>query len=594
LKTIVKQALLLREKIPHKTLVLLLAVLVGFSAGLAAVLIKNSVHLIQYIITFGFAQNIHNFLYFVYPLIGLFLTYIIVKKLLLDKHVGHGIPNTLYAISKRNSIIHRISMFNSIITSALTVGFGGSVGLEGPTVGTSAAIGSNIGRAFRVNYKTKTLLIGCAASGALAAIFKAPIAAIVFAIEVIMLDLTMASLIPLMLASVAASLTSNFFFGEDVLFHFPLKEGFDKTDIVFFVILGVMCGLFSTYFSKVYFYVSDRFEKVKSARNKVVIGGVILGVLVFLLPPLFGEGLQTINLLIEEKQQEILTGSYLFDYRSNFWIMIGFLTLVMFIKPIATSVTFGAGGVGGIFAPTLFMGGLLGFIFSKLINYLGIGEISVSNFSLVSMAGLMAGILRAPLTAIFLIAEITGGYELFVPLMVTASIGYITAKYFLPHSVYNMQLAQRGELITHHKDQAVLTLMKLHKEIETNFETVTPEMSLGELVKVVSKSKRNIFPVLDDENQLIGIVTLDDIREIMFKIDMYAQSYVSDLMVPAPGKVCTEDTMDEVMKKFEISGAWNLPVLDHGKYVGFVSKSKLFSAYRQQLRDFYDDDDEGN
>lgn len=575
------------KHIPHKYFVLMLAVLVGLLSGIAGAVIKNSVHFIQYLLTWDFIDNFKHYLFFIYPTIGLLLTYWVIKRFMFNVPVGHGIPNTLYAISKKNAVIKRISMISSVITSALTVGFGGSVGLEGPTVSTSAAIGSNLGRAFKENYKTKTLLIGCAASGALAAIFKAPIAAIVFAIEVIMLDLTMASLIPLLLASVAATMTSRLFFGDVILFHFSIKEGFEAIDLVFYILLGVVCGLFSMYFSNTYFFIYEKFEKISSPVKKILVGGSLLGLLIFFLPPLYGEGFPIINLLIEGKHLSVIGNSLFSGYSDNFYMVMLFFTLIVMFKAFATAITFGAGGVGGIFAPTLFMGSILGFIFSSLVNHYRTSSISVSNFTLVGMAGLMAGILHAPLTAIFLIAEITGGYALFIPLMLTASIAYITVKIFLPHSVYTTQLAKRGELITHHKDQAVLTLMKLHDEIEKDFNPVTPEMPLGELVKVISKSKRNLFPVVDDNHHFLGVVLLNDIREMMFNEEMYQNVFVSDLMTVSSEHVATNDNMDLVMKKFERSGLWNLPVLESGVYVGFVSKSKLFSAYRKLLQDFY-------
>ena len=333
------------------------------------------------------------------------------------------------------------------------------------------------------------------------------------------------------------------------------------------------------------------FGKIASKKKRLLIGGGALGVLLFFLPPLYGEGFQTVNQLIEGNESLVLDNSLFEKHKSNFYYLIGFLILVVVFKVLATTITFGAGGVGGIFAPTLFMGSLLGFIFSRSINFYKISSLSESNFTLVAMAGLMAGILHAPLTAIFLIAEIAGGYSLFIPLMITASLAYLTVKIIMPHSVYTMQLASRGELITHHKDKAVLTLMKLKNEIETDFETVFPEMSLGELVKVVSRSKRNLFPVVNQERVFIGVVHLNDIRQIMFKQDLYASTFVHDLMIGIGDHITVNDNMDTVMKKFEESGVWNLPVLEESKYVGFVSKSKLFSAYRKLLQEFYQEED---
>ena len=398
-------------------------------------------------------------------------------------------------------------------------------------------------------------------------------------------------MIPLLMASVAATITSRLFFGDEIIFHFPVTELYEASDLPYYGLLGVVCGLFSIYFSKTYFFISEMFGKIASKKKRLLIGGGALGVLLFFLPPLYGEGFQTVNQLIEGNESLVLDNSLFEKHKSNFYYLIGFLILVVVFKVLATTITFGAGGVGGIFAPTLFMGSLLGFIFSRSINFYKISSLSESNFTLVAMAGLMAGILHAPLTAIFLIAEIAGGYSLFIPLMITASLAYLTVKIIMPHSVYTMQLASRGELITHHKDKAVLTLMKLKNEIETDFETVFPEMSLGELVKVVSRSKRNLFPVVNQERVFIGVVHLNDIRQIMFKQDLYASTFVHDLMIGIGDHITVNDNMDTVMKKFEESGVWNLPVLEESKYVGFVSKSKLFSAYRKLLQEFYQEED---
>ena len=575
--------------ISHRAFVLMLSAVVGLSAGLAVALLKNCVHLIEALLTTGFAENYQNYLYFIYPAIGLLLTVFITKRFLFNKHVGHGIPNTLYAISKKNSFIRRISMISSFITAAITVGFGGSTGLEGPTVGTSTAIGANLGKLFRVNYQTRTLLIGCAASAALAAIFKAPIAAIIFALEVIMLDLTLASMLPILVASVVAALTSILIFGDDILLNFHINEDLALGDLGYYVLLGIATGLGSLYFSKIFFWVSGFFEKNEPKYNRAIIGGLILGALIFFFPPLYGEGYSTINALIEGNYQEVLNNSPFATFKDNMPAVLIFLTAMIMLKAIATSVTITSGGVGGIFAPTLFMGCVMGFSYATAMNYFFDANLPVSHFTLVGMAGLMAGNLQAPLTAIFLIAEITGGYALFIPLMISASIAYLTVKYFLPHSVYTMQLAKRGELLTHDKDQAVLTLMKLKSEIETDFSVINPEMSLGSLVKVVAKSKRNLFPVIDDDHKFLGTVNLNDIRETMFNQELYNELYVSDLMEIAPELISSDDNMDEVMKKFEKSGAWNLPVLENEIYVGFVSKSKLFSAYRKRLKDFYPD-----
>lgn len=588
--TLVQKLMVWRyQTMPQKYLVLLLSIAVGLSSGFAAALLKWLVHIIESVLTSSFTINYVNILYFIYPSIGLLLSVWLVKKLFFGKDVGHGIPNVLYAISKRNGIIPRLSMFNSMITSAITVGFGGSCGLEGPVVGTSAAIASNMGRAFRVNYKTKTLLIGCAASAAMASMFNAPIAAIVFAIEVIMLDLTTASMIPLLLASVSAALTSRMIFQNDILFHTDVVDGFAFSDVVFYALLGILGGIVSLYFSNLYFMTTKLVSRVKTPYKKAIFGGVMLGFLMFMLPALYGEGYGIINAMISGEYEKALINSPLFEYRNNIAVVLVVLVAIIFLKAIAMTITINAGGVGGIFAPTLFMGSILGFAFSKAVNTYELASLSETNFTLVGMGGLMAGILYAPLTAIFLIAEITGGYDLFIPLMVTTSLSYLTVRIFSKHSIYTDQLAKRGELITHDKDKAVLTLMKLQKEIETEFLTLHPSSTLRTLVKTIASSNRNLYPVLDDDGNFVGVVQLNDVREIMFKQGEYDTVLVSDLMNAAPALVQTTDNMDIVMKKFEETGAWNLPVVEGKKYVGYVSKSKLFSAYRKQLQDFYEE-----
>ncbi|NQY09209.1 MAG: chloride channel protein [Flavobacteriales bacterium] len=575
------------KNIKHRQFVLILSGIVGIASGLTAVVIRNSVHVVEGLIRGDFFGDYHNYYFFIFPLIGILITLFVIKYVL-RAPVEHGIPNALYAISRRNSIIKKKSMYSSIITSVLTVGFGGSVGLEGPTVGTSTAIGSNIGRWARLNYKTKTLLIGCAASGALAAIFQAPIAAIVFAIEVIMLDLTMSSLIPLLLASVSAALTSRLIEGKSPLFDFTV-EPFGFPDMPFYVLLGVGVGICSIYFTKMFLFIHKLFDKQSNLLLRAVIGGSMLGILIFFFPPLYGEGYGTINSLIDGTYLELVDFSLFEKASDNLFVVLIFLFLIVFFKAIATSLTFGAGGIGGIFAPTLFMGSTVGFTCAKMYNSFGFNQLSQSNFTLVGMAGLMAGVLHAPLTAIFLIAEITGGYDLFIPLMVTASISYLTVKITVPHSVYTMQLAERGELITHDKDQAVLSLMNLEAEIEKDFETVTPNMTLGELVHVIARSDRNIYPVLDEEYGLIGLVRLNQIRNIMFKSELHDITFVHELMTPIESSVALHETMDAVMTKFDKVEIWNLPVIENGKYIGFVSKSKLFTAYRKLLKEFYDE-----
>lgn len=573
------------KRLSDRQFLILVSILVGFTSGMAAVILKNMVHWIQELLKADFVLSYENVLYLIYPGIGIFLTVLLIKYGL-KRRVGHGIPSTLFAISKRSSRIPKSSTFASLITSMLTVGFGGSVGLEGPTVGASSAIGSNYARLGRMNYKTTTLMLGCGAAGAMSGIFNAPIAAIVFALEVIMLDLTATSLIPLLMASVSAALTSSFMLGDDVLFDVDVVENFTFGDLPFYILLGAFTGLISVYFCKVYWFIERLFEKLKGQFRRALIGALILGFFIFLFPPLYGEGFATINHLLGDQINAILEGSYFYEFRENVFVLIGFLIAIVLLKAVATTVTLGAGGIGGVFAPSLFIGSVTGFVFAKAINLLELVSLSERNFTLVGMGGVMAGILHAPLTALFLIAEITGGYELVIPLMITAAIAFLTSKYYNPHSLYTMQLAKRGELITHDKDKAVLTLMRLGNEIEKDFALVYPTDTLGQLVEVVSRSRRNIFPVINEEAELQGIVKLDDIRQIMFEPNLYKEVKVADVMSDFEEQVSPEESMDSVMKKFNESGAWNLPVIREGKYVGFVSKSKLFNAYRKVLQDF--------
>tara|TARA_B100001109_G_scaffold255824_1_gene261245 strand:- start:9957 stop:11792 length:1836 start_codon:yes stop_codon:yes gene_type:complete len=573
------------KHLTDRQFVLLVSILVGFTSGMAAVFLKNSVHFIQELLKSEIVLAYENILYFIYPGIGILITVLIVKYGLKRK-VGHGIPSTLFAISKKSSKMPRSSTFASLLTSMITVGFGGSVGLEGPTVGASSAIGSNYARLGRMNYKSTTLMLGCGAAGAMSGIFNAPIAAIVFALEVIMLDLTATSLIPLLMASVSAAITSAFMLGDELLFNIDVVEKFTLGDLPFYILLGAITGLISVYFSKIYWFIENQFERIKGRFLRVLIGSVILGLLVFIFPPLYGEGFATINHLLAGNEWALLEGSFFYEYKENLLLLVIFMLAIVFVKAIATTVTLGAGGIGGIFAPSLFIGSVIGFVFAKAINILNIFGLSERNFTLVGMGGVIAGILHAPLTALFLIAEITGGYELVIPLMITAAIAFLTSKYYTPHSLYTMQLAKRGELITHDKDQAVLTLMRLRNEIEKDFAIVYPEDTLGQLVEIVSRSRRNIFPVINEDAELEGIVMLDDIRQIMFEPNLYDEVKVKDVMSDFEEQVSSSDSMDLVMKKFNESGAWNLPVIDQGKYVGFVSKSKLFNAYRKILQDF--------
>ncbi len=570
------------KHISERQFVYILSVLVGFLAGLGTLVLKNMTYFFQSMLEGNLMRDYSTSLYFIFPIIGLVLVFV-VKKYLIKKEIGHGISTTLFSISKRSGIIEKYKMYASLITAPLTVGFGGSAGLQGPAVSTGAALGSYLSRMFHMNTKTRMLLIGCATAGAMSSMFKAPVAAIIFAVEIFSLDLAFASLVPLLLASVSAVLTSYFFLGKDVLLGFRLQDVFEPNDILFYVLLGIGTGIASVYFSKMYFVITRFFDRFKSPFKKLIIGALAIGLLLFLMPPLYGEGYGLMNSLLDGDAKAALVDiPYNIDL-NNSWMVIIMLLIIAIFKAIAMTTTFAAGGVGGIFIPTLVMGSAFGNALAKILNQFGF-DVSETNFTLIGMTGLMAGVLHAPLTAIFLIAEITGGYDLFVPLMLVAAISYAFTKYFISNSIYTIELAKRGELITHDKDKNVLMLLNLQKNIETNFVSVCPEMNLGSLLNdAVAKSNRNIFPVVDEDSQFLGIVLLDDIRPIMFDQKLYETVSVSAIMKSAPAIIFHDDSTEIVMKKFKDSAAWNLPVVAGGKYIGFISKSKLLTAYRNKL-----------
>ncbi len=574
--------------ISHPQFVYILSILIGFASGMGAVTLKNTTHFIQ---EFVHGQEFHHYTYFLFPLLGILIT-VLIAKYVIRESVGHGIPSTLYAISRRKGIMRPYQMYASILTAPFTVGFGGSVGLEGPTVATGSALGSNIARMFHMNQKTRMLLIGSASAGAMSAIFKAPIASIIFAIEVFGLDLTFASLVPLLVSSVSAFITSSFFMGNDILLHFSLKDTFRIRDAIFFIVLGVVSAFTSMYFTKMYLLIGKFFDRIKGAFKKLIIGGTAIGVIVFLIPPLYGEGFEVINSLLDDITPKALQTSYFSDYLDNPMVVILLLSGLVIFKIIATATTFGAGGVGGIFAPTLFMGSIMGNVCAKVINILGLGhQVSETNFTLAGMAGLMAGVLHAPLTAIFLIAELTGGYGLFVPLMITSAISFTISKHFIKHSVYTTELAKKGQLITHNKDKTILGMLKVEQVLETNFVKVNAEMNLGALLHHgVAKSKRNVFPVVNSQGMFEGMVMLNDIRHIMFETNRYEEYKVADLMIVPEIVLDIQDSMESVMKKFQDTSAWNLPVISNGKYMGFISKSKLLTVYRRKLMVFAADE----
>lgn len=587
-KNYLKRILIWRYKhISNKTFIYILSIIVGLFAGLASVTIKNITYFIEALLERGIIFS-NNQLYFILPVIGLFLVFLYVK-FILKKPLEPAVSSILFTLSKKKGIMKPSQIYTPLITAPLTVGFGGSVGLLGPAVASGAALSSAIGKLFHVNTKTRSLLIACASAGAIASIFQSPIAAIIFAVEVFSLDLTMLSLLPLLLASISGVLTSYFFLGNETLFNFTITDKFEIKDTMFYAVLGVGTAIASIYFNKMYFGILRLFKPFRSPKYKLLVGGVAIGIMLYFIPPLYGEGFGLINNLLKGDHIAALGKTPFDTHLSNIWVVIALIFGITIFKAIAMTTTLAAGGAGGIFIPTMVMGSAFGNVVAKVINHSSLGfAVSESNFTLIGMAGLIAGVLHAPLTAIFLIAEITGGYELFVPLMITASISYLITKNTIDYSIYTRELLQSGSLITHNKDEAVLTLMQLEEVIEKNFKPVTPNMTLGTMVhEAVTKSTRNIFPVIDDQNALVGIVLLDDIREFMFNTELYDTTLVSSFMHNAPEHIFFEtDAMHQVMRKFQDSGAWNLPVIKQDKYYGFVSKSKLLSAYRRKLINF--------
>ncbi|MCA1756505.1 MAG: chloride channel protein [Bacteroidales bacterium] len=568
--------------IDQRRFIYIMAFVVGLLSALAAVILKNTIHYIEMFVIRLSEGGVTKLLYFAWPLAGILLTVIFVKYFVRDK-ISHGVSRILYAISKKNSRIKPHNTWSSIIASTFTIGFGGSVGAEAPIVLTGAAIGSNLGRIMRMNYRQITLLVGCGAAGAVAGIFKAPIAGIIFTLEILMLDLTIASIVPLLIASVTAATLSYFLMGKDVLFSFTLSEYFSLGNIPWYILLGVVSGFLSLYFTRSSMVIEGLYDRIKDPWVKLLSGGIVLGFLIWVMPPLYGEGYETIRLILDGDTGLLLENTLFESLSDNFLFIMVFLAALSLFKSVATSSTNGAGGVGGVFAPSLFIGGVNGYFVARLLNNSFSLDLPESNFALVGMAGTMAGIMHAPLTAIFLIAEITGGYGLLIPLIITSTVSFITIFRFERHSIYHKQLARRGELITHNKDRAVLALLDWTREIETDLTAVRSTDTLGELVKTVASSKRNIFPVVDADGILEGVVLLDNIREIMFNTRMYEDTFVSDLMIMPPSYIDKSEKVDAVMETFKKTGAWNLPVLDGGRYVGFLSKSRIFSTYRELL-----------
>ena len=595
-KSFIRQLLLLRYKyISQKNFVYILSIAVGLLTGVAAVTLKNMTYAIQSGLEEGIIFS-KNQLYFILPVMGLFLVYLLAKYMFnksmtpsIPPYIKRAIPSLLYALLRQKGLLSYKLIYHPLIMAPITVGFGGSVGLLGPAITSGSSLSSNLSRILHVDKKTRTLLIACATAAAVASMFKSPIAAIVLAVEIFSLDLTFASLLPLLIASISSILTSYFFLGDELLFNFNVTEKFNPGDTAFYMILGLATGIASIYFTKMYFAIYAFFDRFKSRFTKLIVGGIAIGIMLYFIPPLYGEGLSFTKDLFEGNYLHALGSNPFDNYADNIWIVIVLLIGFTIFKAIAMTTTFAAGGIGGVIVPTMVMGSALGNVVAKIINNIGLGhQISEANFTLIGMAGLIAGVIHAPLTAIFLIAEITGGYILFLPLMITVAISYMITKTYMEHTIYTRELAERGDLLTHDKDQTVLTVMTLDSVIEKDFIALHPTMSLGDMLKhAVSKSSRNLFPVTDSKGMFVGIILLDDIRSVMFDQSLYESTTVETFMHQAPDYIIYEkDDMHKVMKKFHTSKAWNLPVIKDNKYYGFVSKSKLLTAYRTELINF--------
>ena len=576
------------SRIPERNFLYLLSLVVGIFSGLAALILKNLIYFVAERLTSWFDVDSISYLFLVYPLIGIFLTVLFVRFIIKDD-IGHGVSKILYAISRQSGRIKTHNTWSSMVASSLTIGFGGSVGAEAPIVYTGASIGSNLARFFRLKYKYVTLMIGCGAAGAIAGIFNAPIAGIIFTLEVLMLDLTMAYLIPLLISAVTATTLTYFFMGEDVLLRFTQISPFTFDTIWFYIFLGIFTGLVAIYFTRMTMYLEGKFKLINSWVLRLLIGGAVIGLLVFIFPPLWGEGYHEISLIFKRDGAELLNNSLFLGLEGKRYMFIVYLAGILVFKVIAMVATTGSGGVGGIFAPTLFMGAIAGYFFALTVNLVGPVVLPADNFTLAGMAGMMAAVMHAPLTGIFLTAEMTNGYDLFIPLMITSTIAYVTIMGFEPHSIYTKRLALAGDLLTHHKDKTVLRMMKVRNLIETDFEVLPPDALLRDLVKAISNSHRNLYPVVDDKGILKGMVKLADVKSLIFEYELYDKIKVKDLMYMPEAYISPDDTMETVAKKFETSGRYNLAVIEDGKYLGFISRAVAFSKYRKTVQDFSHD-----
>ena len=583
-----------RHFLRERRLLVLLAIPIGAVAGLGAVCAKLLIGGIQkrahswgWGVEHIYSSSSYDYLGYLLPFVGLVITSLLANKVFRIRF-GHAITQVLFIISRRSGIVKQVHMYANFLASSVTVGLGGSLGLEAPMVMTGSAVGSNFARWFQIGKRYRTLLLGCGAAAAISGIFNSPIAGVVFVLEVLLTNVTVFHFVPILIASVVSSVLVKSMLGKELLFSVTVEGGFDHTHILYYALLGLVCGYMSLYFVRTVYFVEDKIGQFKSLRKRILAGGVLLSLLIFLLPPLYGEGYHTITAILRGEAQHLLP-DYLnpndFPYAKTTYTLIiaAFLMLSALCKPVASALTLGAGGSGGIFAPSLMTGAITGYVFALLLNLLPFASLSNTHFLLVGMCGLMSGTQYAPLTAIFLIAEITGGYTLFVPLMLVSAISYATARHFEKYSFYTKSLVHGQNIIPYDRDQQALVDMDIQGIVETDLLTIRPQATISELVKLVSISKRNLFPVLKDDKTLQGIITLDDIRSLMFDNKKCKKLRVQDLMVPPLGWVDKRATMPEIMHTFEKTEAWNLPVLDEGKYVGIISKSSVFNAYRAQL-----------
>jgi chloride channel protein, CIC family len=571
-----------QKRLNERQFLILSSAMIGLTAGLAAVILKTFVHYIHDALTDNTTFISQYYLYPFFPLIGLLIVVTYVKRF----HKGaleKGTSFVLYSISRKSSLLAPLHMFAHVITSGITIGFGGSSGLEAPIAVTGAAIGSNFSRTYHLNYKNRTLLLSCGAAAGIAAAFNAPIAGVLFAIEVLLIDISATAFIPLIIAAAIGTLCSKVVLQQGILMSFTTQQAFDFSNTPYYLLLGLFAGFISIYHSRVFVQVDNLFDKIKQPYAKAITGGALLILLIFLFPPLFGEGYDSIISLSESNTQSLLLNSAFRDYLNNEWLVLLFIGGIVFIKVFATAATLSGGGNGGNFAPSLMVGAFSGFVFARFVNLTGFTKLPESNFTLVAMAGVMTGVMHAPLTAIFLIAEITGGYGLMIPLMIVSSVAYVVVKIFEPDSIDTKKLAKKGELISHDRDKRILSYITLETILEKDFQPVYEKAKLRELITIIEKSHRNVYPVITETNQLVGIIQLDSIREIMFHQELYDTVLIKELMQKPAAIISMNESMGSIMQKFDKTHAWNLPVVSNGTYAGFISKSEIFNKYRNHL-----------